>query len=584
MLIQKLKRNFTKVLMIHPIFKTHSKKTVSENDLYNADEGLRLVDSLFWYNCKGPFFNFKFNQIFTQSKQNEGDIKVFNRDESYNIGETVKIFGTVARYDGDDYYTFEGRGGDQEIKVPNYSNRFKSFNNVTFVNKKSKVFFLPKMLICNIEEFIEGNEVGVVFVNDYLTMGQIKNIRKVMKLNYEKRKNVNLSLEDNNFVVIDRLGLILQIFNKRTTNKIARLQVALIYLHYMKSVFIKGGESFVTLHQLLNFDITIPLELQAKAVSAKQSGGNFLKGGEGEREKELNKRRFHNLDLEIKKSITQSNESQKKRLEKQVKNKSKANVALIGYTNSGKSAVLNAFAKKEVMESKDMLFQTLNTKNSRVHIKGNFEVIMIDTIGFISNLPHELIEPFVTTMEHIKHADIIIHVRDISHPLTDNQNSVVMDIFNQLGFSEKIKEGNFIEVKNKVDLLMENEDKKIEEYENNENEVYISATKNLNLDKMKKIVQDKIYKIFDSVEYCFKYDISLHDERFEFLQDRNMITDVYDMEYSDVISEEFPNGFIEYKSIINQKALDAYKKRYPSKQLEKKIGRTTIKRRGRKKK
>lgn len=516
MLIKKLKKHFTKVLMIHPIFKEINKRSISEQDLYNADEALRLVDSLYWYNCKGPFINFKFNENF---KTDNFKIKKFDRNENYEIGEMVSLFGTVARHDGDHYYTFEGNAGEKDVRAPNYSNRFKSFANVTFLNKKSHVFFLPKMMICNLELFIEYNEIDVLFVNSYLNIGQMKNIKKCMRNNYEKRKGVNLEIENDKFVVIDRLGLILQIFNKRTKNKMARLQVALIYLHYMKSIFIKGGESFVTLHQLLYFDITIPLELQAKAVSAKQSGGLRVKGGEGEREKELNKRRFKSLEIEIKKSIAQSTESQKNRLIKQVKNKSKANVALIGYTNSGKSAVINAFAKKEIMESKDMLFQTLNTKNARVHIKGNFEVIMIDTIGFISNLPHELIEPFVTTLEHIKHADIIIHVRDISHPITEKQNEVVMEIFKELGFSEKIKEGNFIEVRNKVDLVMERDEVGIEEFENSESVVYISATKNLNLKLMKKIVQDKIYRLFDSVEYTFKYDIGYHDERMSFLKE-----------------------------------------------------------------
>ena len=105
------------------------------------------------------------------------------------------------------------------------------------------------------------------------------------------------------------------------------------------------------------------------------------------------------------------------------------------------------------------------------------DIVLIDTIGFINNLPHEMIDPFISTLEHIKYADILIHVRDISHPMTDVQNETVKKVMKKMDMEGLLNSENFIEIWNKVDLhLLNNTNMKLEELENNEKVLYFSAT------------------------------------------------------------------------------------------------------------
>lgn len=177
--------------------------------------------------------------------------------------------------------------------------------------------------------------------------------------------------------------------------------------------------------------------------SAKQrSGGQFL-GGEGEKQLELERRNIKNMEKVLKGRLEKAKRHKKTVIENTLKNKTHLIVALIGYTNAGKSALLNSFAKYEAMESRDQLFQTLHTVSRSVKLKGNSRVIMVDTIGrclssmtkyqgFVMDLPHEVIPAFMTTLEHIKTADLVLHIRDIAHPQTDQMDSTVKDVIKML--------------------------------------------------------------------------------------------------------------------------------------------------------
>jgi GTP-binding protein HflX len=101
---------------------------------------------------------------------------------------------------------------------------------------------------------------------------------------------------------------------------------------------------------------------------------------------------------------------------------------LIGYTNAGKSALLNCILDNNVVESKDLLFQTLSTTSKKIRLKSGQKAIMLDTIGFITDLPHELVDSFKSTLEEVASADLVLHIRDISHPFSDHQKKVVLQV------------------------------------------------------------------------------------------------------------------------------------------------------------
>lgn len=132
--------------------------------------------------------------------------------------------------------------------------------------------------------------------------------------------------------------------------------------------------------------------------------------GEGETQIEILRRQTKMAEFQIQTQLKAAQERQTQHLKDLQAKKNLPSVALIGYTNAGKSAMMNAFAKKEIAESKDMLFQTLSNKTKLVQIQGNFKVLLIDTIGFVMDLHHSLIEPFKVTLEHLKYSDLILYV------------------------------------------------------------------------------------------------------------------------------------------------------------------------------
>lgn len=127
-------------------------------------------------------------------------------------------------------------------------------------------------------------------------------------------------------------------------------------------------------------------------------------------------------------------------------------IALIGYTNAGKTALINLCTGSS-LESKDLLFQTLNTTHKRFRLPNGQMALMLDTVGFITNLPHGLVESFKTTLEEIYNAELLVHVRDISHPQTNYQRDTVLKVLREIGVPEDVFASKYLEVWNKIDLL-----------------------------------------------------------------------------------------------------------------------------------
>ena len=227
--------------------------------------------------------------------------------------------------------------------------------------------------------------------------------------------------------VIDRTGLILEIFGERARTREGRLQVELAALTYQRSRLVRSWTHL-----------------------ERQRGGAGFMGGPGETQIETDRRligrRITRLKKELKdvKRTRQLHRQARKRIPYPV-------VALVGYTNAGKSTLFNRLTKAKV-KVEDQLFATLDPTMRGIETPSGQRAILSDTVGFISQLPHELVSAFQATLEEVVEADIIVHVRDAAHADREAQKSDVLAVLRELGFSQDV-ENSLIEVFNKSDLL-----------------------------------------------------------------------------------------------------------------------------------
>lgn len=228
--------------------------------------------------------------------------------------------------------------------------------------------------------------------------------------------------------VIDRTALILEIFGERAQTNEGKLQVELAHLSYQRSRLVRSWTHL-----------------------ERQRGGAGFLGGPGETQIELDRRIIDDKILRIKKDLD------KVRQTRQIQRSSRQKVpypvvALVGYTNAGKSSLFNQLSAGHVL-AKDMLFATLDPAMRRLKLPSGRIVILSDTVGFISDLPHELIMAFRATLEEVLQADVIIHVRDASNPNAKEQKQDVLKVLENLGLQHMETDQRYIEVLNKVDLL-----------------------------------------------------------------------------------------------------------------------------------
>ena len=231
--------------------------------------------------------------------------------------------------------------------------------------------------------------------------------------------------------VIDRTGLILEIFGKRARTKEGRLQVELAHLSYQRSRLVRSWTHL-----------------------ERQRGGFGFMGGPGETQIEADRRliqeRIIRLEQELEK-VKRTRGLHRKQREKVPF----PVVALVGYTNAGKSTLFNRLTRADVM-AKDMLFATLDPTMRAISLPHGERVMLSDTVGFISNLPTMLVSAFRATLEEVIEAEIILHVRDISDPDTDAQGADVEEVLREIGIEPET--GNrIIEVWNKADILPEDQ-------------------------------------------------------------------------------------------------------------------------------
>ena len=229
--------------------------------------------------------------------------------------------------------------------------------------------------------------------------------------------------------VLDRTALILEIFGERAQTAEGSLQVELAHLDYQRSRLVRSWTHL-----------------------ERQRGGAGFLGGPGERQIESDRRELDNKIVKLKKKLE---EVKRTRTLQRAKRKRAPHpiVALVGYTNAGKSTLFNRLTKSSVM-AKDLLFATLDPTMRSIDLPSGIRLILSDTVGFISDLPTQLVAAFRATLEEVLEADIIIHVRDIAHEDTDAQREDVIEVLAKLGITDE-DERPVIEVLNKIDLLDE---------------------------------------------------------------------------------------------------------------------------------
>jgi len=228
--------------------------------------------------------------------------------------------------------------------------------------------------------------------------------------------------------VLDRTGLILEIFGERAQTSEGRLQVELAHLSYQKSRLVRSWTHL-----------------------ERQRGGRGFMGGPGERQIEADRRQIQGRIDVIRRKLGEVRRTRGLHREGRRRSASPV-VALVGYTNAGKSTLFNRLTGARVI-AKDQLFATLDPKMRAVRLPGGQNAILSDTVGFIADLPTTLVAAFRATLEEVVEADLILHVRDISAEQTETQKRDVEAVLYELGIDTTPAAGRVIEVWNKADLL-----------------------------------------------------------------------------------------------------------------------------------
>ncbi len=324
-----------------------------------------------------------------------------------------------------------------------------------------------------IKQFVDENEIGLVIFDDELAPRQIRNIENVL---VDKDPNATDQVR-----ILDRTNLILDIFAKRAQTANAKTQVELAQYQYI-----------------------LPRLTGMWTHLERQRGGGIGRYGPGETQLETDRRIILKKIHLLKKNL----ETIDKQMATQRKNRGKmVRVALVGYTNVGKSTIMNLMSKSDVF-AENKLFATLDTTVRKVVI-GNLPFLLSDTVGFIRKLPTNLIESFKSTLDEVREADLLVHVVDISHPNFEEQYEVVNQTLQDLNNLEKPT----IIIFNKIDAFtyqpkeeddltpITKENISLEELEKtwmaklNDNCIFISARKKINVDKMRTLLYDRIKSI-----------------------------------------------------------------------------------------
>lgn len=328
--------------------------------------------------------------------------------------------------------------------------------------KPDRATFVGTGKLEEIQAYVKAEEIDMVVFDDELSPSQLRNIERELQVK-----------------ILDRSNLILDIFAGRAQTAQAKTQVELAQLQYL-----------------------LPRLTRLWTHLERQKGGIGMRGP-GESQIETDRRLILDkisLLKERLKLIDRQNETQRKNRTALIR------VALVGYTNVGKSTILNMLAKSDVF-AENKLFATLDTTVRKVVIE-NLPFLLSDTVGFIRKLPHHLVECFKSTLDEVREADILVHVVDVSHPNFEDQIHTVNETLNDLGARDK----DTIMIFNKIDAYVtpERDEFNLEEEvapltladfkktwmaHNNAPAIFISATKKENVEEFKELLYEKVKNI-----------------------------------------------------------------------------------------
>ena len=314
----------------------------------------------------------------------------------------------------------------------------------------SPKYYIGKGKVMDIGELLETDDI--VIFNEELTPLQMKNLTDIWQVE-----------------VTDRSDLILRIFALRAKTKEAKLQVEMARLEY-----------------------TLPRLAGMKQHLYSQQGGMGFRGA-GEKQIELDRRRIHRQLTQAKKEL-EAIEKQRQTQRQLRKHHQEKVVCLVGYTNSGKSSLLNHFTKKKV-DAKDMLFASLQTASRRIYFKKH-HLIMNDTVGFIHQLPHSFVQAFRSTLEEVKDADLLLHIIDVSSPYYHNQIETTLSVLKDI-CAHHIP---MIYVYNKIDLLPQ-----LPIFEQ-ENSIGISVKENLYFNELEDMIIHYLFKDYELIHVYIPYE------------------------------------------------------------------------------
>lgn len=332
------------------------------------------------------------------------------------------------------------------------------------LERPDKATFIGKGKLHDVKTFIQENNIEVVIFDDELSPSQQRNLEKELKKK-----------------ILDRTTLILEIFSQRAQTAHAKTQV-----------------------QLAQYQYLLPRLTGMWTHLERQRGGTGTRGGAGEKEIETDRRIARDRIAQLKEDLKIID----KQMATQRKNRGEfVRVALVGYTNVGKSTIMNMISKSEVF-AENKLFATLDTTVRKVTIENLF-FLLSDTVGFIRKLPTQLVESFKSTLDELREADVLLHVVDISHPNFEDHIAVVRQTLIDIGAGDK----ETILVFNKIDAFkyvkkeeddltpMTRENLSLEELKKtwmkdlHQQAVFISAQKKKNIEEFKKTVYEVVKKI-----------------------------------------------------------------------------------------
>ena len=334
------------------------------------------------------------------------------------------------------------------------------------LEKINTASFIGSGFLKELNNFVKQNEIDVIVFNHDLSPLQIHNIS-----------------ETTGVLVYDRSMIILKIFELRASSKEAKLQVEVAYLQYMASRLIEKDKNY-------------------SQVTSGGAGG-LTNRGAGEKaidiKRYLLKKRIKDKEVELEKVV------KLRQNQRQGRSKTLPIVAIVGYTNAGKSTLMNNFIRLTENKRKDQileenrLFATLSTNTRYIKVDGYYPFLLTDTVGFISHLPHSLIKAFRSTLEEIKEADLLIHVVDISSETYKDEIQVTTDTLKEIGVENKPT----IYLYNKYDLLIDNFKPFV-----NENELLTCLHNQDDMNDIIKLVDNKLSSFYVEVSMLIPYENS----------------------------------------------------------------------------